>query len=207
MRNNIRNMRNIRILDALFPGVRQRLLAATLTRPEKWWYLSEVANALQTSPSSLQREIAALVGSGILAQRRDGRRTYVKAETRSPIFRELQAIFEKTFGLIPTLQTLLRPFRHQIACAFIYGSVAREQERPTSDVNLMIIGSVGLVELAPALRRAEKRLGREINVTSYSTAEFRKKIFRSDHFLTNVLNSDVRFIIGDQSDLDSITRE
>ena len=67
MRNNIRIMRNSSVLTALFPQVRQGVLAATLTQPEKWWYLSELADRLGTTPSSLQRELSALVASGILA--------------------------------------------------------------------------------------------------------------------------------------------
>lgn len=51
--------------------------------------------------------------SGILQQRKDGRRTYFKAETRSPIFRELRSIFEKTVGLIPTLKLALGPFANK----------------------------------------------------------------------------------------------
>ena len=61
-------------LDSLFSGTRQAVLAATLTRPDKWWYLSELAEFLHTRPSSLQRELSALAQSGILEQRRDGRR-------------------------------------------------------------------------------------------------------------------------------------
>ena len=105
LRNNIRIMRKTApALDSLFPNVRQGVLAATLIHPEKWWYLSELAEFLHTRPSSLQRELSALVQSGILEQRRDGRRTYFKAEIRSPIFRDLRNIFEKTVGLIPTLR-------------------------------------------------------------------------------------------------------
>jgi DNA-binding IclR family transcriptional regulator len=90
-------MRNsVPALDSLIPGVRQGVLAATLTRPDKWWYLSELAEFLHTRPSSLQRELGSLVRSGILQQRKDGRRIYFKAETRSPIFRELRSLFEKT---------------------------------------------------------------------------------------------------------------
>jgi DNA-binding transcriptional ArsR family regulator len=91
-------MRTSVALNALFPGVRQGVLAATLIRPGKWWYLSELANFLNMRPSSLQRELAALVKSGILEQRRDGRRTYFKAETRSPLFCDLRGIFEKLPG-------------------------------------------------------------------------------------------------------------
>jgi hypothetical protein len=57
LRNDIRIMRNsAQILDNLFSGIRQGVLAATLTRPEKWWYLSELADFLHTRPSSLQRD-------------------------------------------------------------------------------------------------------------------------------------------------------
>jgi DNA-binding transcriptional ArsR family regulator len=121
-------MRTRGALDTLFPGVRQGVLAATMTRPDKWWYLSELADFLHTRPSSLQRELAALVQGGILEQRRDGRRRYFKAETRSPIFRDLQNIFEKTVGLTQILRISFRRFGDQIACAFVYGSVARREE-------------------------------------------------------------------------------
>jgi predicted nucleotidyltransferase len=201
-------MRNTAPIDALFSETRKEVLAATLTRPEKWWYLSELAAFLRTTPSSLQRELAALVQSGILEQRRDGRRIYFKAETRSPIFPDLHSIFEKTVGLIPTLRQVFgRPLDGWVTCAFVYGSVARSEERATSDVDLMVIGPVGLAELAPSLLKAEKRLGREINVTNYSTAEFRKKVAQREHFLTAVLKAPLQFVKGDQRDLDAITRQ
>jgi len=197
---------NAPALDSLFPGVRQGVLAATLTRPEKWWYLSELAEHLHTRPSSLQRELSSLEQSGILKQRKDGRRTYFKAETRSPIFRELRSIFEKTVGLIPTLRAALRPFAEKIACAFVYGSMARREEHATSDVDLMVVGNVGLGDLSPILQRAENRLGREVNVTNYSVDEFRKKVADDDHFLTSVLKGSLQFVKGEQRDLDAITR-
>jgi predicted nucleotidyltransferase len=205
LRNNIRIMRkNVPALDSLFPSVRQGVLAATLTRPGKWWYLSELAEFLNTRPSSLQRELRALEQTGILQQRKDGRRTYFKAETRSPLFRELRSIFEKTAGLIPTLRIALRPFAHRIGCAFVYGSIARREERAASDIDLMVIGNVGLGDLAPPLRKVEQRLGREVNVTNYSVDEFRRKVARDDHFLTTVLRGRLEFVKGERRDLDAV---
>lgn len=197
-------MRKARALATLFPTLRGELLAATLTRPDKWWYLSELAGYLQTTPSSLQRELSALVAGGILQQRREGTRTYFKAETRSPLFPDLRSLIEKTAGLLPTLQQTLAPFWSRIACAFVYGSVARTEEHALSDVDLMIIGDVGVADLAPALRKAEGQLGREVNVTSYSAREFRKKAAAKDHFLTEVLHDSKEFVHGNQRDLDEI---
>ena len=204
MRNNIRNMRNSSVLTALFPHVRQGVLAATLTQPSKWWYLSELADRLGTTPSSLQRELSSLVASGILTHRREGTRAYFKAETRSPVFRELQQLFEKTAGLIPIVKQILEPFGDKIQCAFVYGSVARNREHATSDVDLMVVGKAGLADLSSALRKAEQRLGREVNATVYSQEEFREKVKSHDHFLTTVLKGRKHFVRGGQSDLDEL---
>ncbi len=202
-RKYLRIMRKDRALAKLFPTVRGDVLAATLTQPEKWWYLSELAQFLQTTPSSLQRELKALVDVGVLQQRREGTRAYVKPDTRSPLFPELRSLIEKTAGLVPTLQQALEPFAGEVDCAFVYGSVARNQAHALSDVDLLVIGRVGLARLAPVLREAERRLGREVNVTSYSAREFRN-VAPKDHFLAEVLRSSKKFLRGTQSDLDAL---
>src|SRR5260370_39863529 len=120
-------MRTSAILTALFPAVRQEILAATLLSPERSWYLSELAAHLETSPSSLQRELEALAASGILQRRREGRRTYYRAETASPVFAELRDLFSKTAGMGPLLQAGLHGFGRQITWAAVYRSLAPGQ--------------------------------------------------------------------------------
>ena len=191
-------------LKALFPTVRGDILAATLTQSDKWWYLSELAQFLRTTPSSLQRDLKALVDGGILQQRREGTRAYFKADTRSPLFTDLRGLVEKTAGLFPTLQQLLEQFDTRVDVAFVYGSIARGEEHATSDVDLLVIGAVGLAELAPALRKVEAQLGREVNVTSYSRPEFKKKVGAGDHFLSEVLRAPKQFVKGEQRDLDEV---
>jgi predicted nucleotidyltransferase len=197
-------MRKSSALESLFPRVRGGVLAATLTQPDKWWYLSELAEFLRTTPSSLQRELKALVAAGILQPRREGTRSYFKAESRSPLFGDLRGLLEKTAGVLPVLQEALEPLGGRIDCAFVYGSVARSQEHALSDVDLMVIGTVGLAALAPTLRKSEGRLGREINVTNYSAREFRRKVTTQNHFLTEVLRASKQFVKGSKGDLDKI---
>jgi predicted nucleotidyltransferase len=187
---------------ALFPTVRGDLLAATLMQPDKWWYLTELAKFLRMTPSTLQRELKGLVNGGILQQRREGPRVYFKAETRSPLFPDLRRLVEKTAGLIPTLRQALEPFKERIDCAFVYGSVARRQEHALSDVDLLVIGAIGMGVLAPAFKQVERSLGREVNTTSYSRHEFREKVAEGDHFLTAVLRGAKEFVKGSQGDLD-----
>jgi hypothetical protein len=57
-----------------------------------------------------------------------------------------------------------------------------------------------------ALRKQKDRLGREINVTRYSTDEFARKAAANDHFVKTVLKGKLEFVKGEQRDLDEITR-
>jgi len=207
MRNNIRIMRRSPVVSALFPDVRGRILAATLTRPEKHWYLSELATFLKTQPSSLQREVDALSKAGILQQWRDGRRVYLKPDIQSPVFSDLKSLFDKTTGVIPILQQELERFRDKIRLVFLYGSMARSEEGSRSDVDLLIVGQVGLADLVPALRNAEQSLGRPINPIVFSIEEFSRKLRAKDHFLSAVLEGEKQFVKGGERELEAITRK
>ena len=195
-------MRKSSILDALFPAVRQEILTATLLSPEKSWYLSELAAHLGTSPSSLQRELETLANSGILVRTQDGRRTYYRAQTASPIFNELRDLLAKTAGIIPVLNSELTQLDGKIKWAAIYGSIARGEEQAQSDIDLLVVGPVGMTELLPVLRRVEQQFGREVNVTRYSESEFLAKRHGRDHFLNSVLKGKLITIVGSSNELE-----
>ena len=197
-------MRRTPIIIALFPGIRGRILAAMLARPEKWWYLSELSAFLKTGPSSLQREISALTEAGILEERRDGRRVYLKPDTQSPVYLELKGLFDKTEGILPVLKQGIEPFGERIQLAFVYGSMARSAEKSESDVDLLVIGTVGLADLVPALRVAEQTLGRPVNATVFTVEEFGRKAQSHNHFLSTVLGDAKQFVKGSEHELEAI---
>jgi predicted nucleotidyltransferase/AraC-like DNA-binding protein len=205
LRKYLRVMRTSRILDALFPVTRQRLLAVVLLSPEKWWYLSELASQLGTSPSSLQRELRSLTRAGVLERKQDGRRIYYKAQANSPVFNALRELISKTAGLIPALQSEIAKFHRRIRWAAVYGSVARGKEGSDSDIDLLLVGEVATADLLPALRRIERRFGREVNLTRYSEKEFRAKIRDGDHFLKSVTQDKFVTLIGSFDELEKTT--
>jgi hypothetical protein len=63
---------------------------------------------------------------------------------------------------------------------------------------------VGLADLTHVLRKAEARLGREVNGTSYSAAEFRRKAAAKHHFLSEVLRGPKQLVTDDQRDVDNL---
>lgn len=198
-------MRESNLANVLFPKTRQGILAATYGQPERWWYLSELAALMQTSPSSLQRELESLANAGILRKKRDGNRIYFQAEQISPIFDSLYELVNRTLGIVPALSEAISPFANKIVCAFVYGSLARAREHALSDVDLLIVGSVGLAELAPVLRELEKKFNREFNVSCYKSVEFKDKVKKENHFLTEVLKNEKIFILGGENELDKLT--
>ena len=189
-------------LDALFPSIRAGVLSATLLQPERWWFMTELARQLGVTPSSLQRELEALVGSGILLRRQDGRRIYYKANTESPVFPEMRGLIEKTAGMVPALKTELKRFDDRIGLALLYGSVARGEEKSASDVDLMIVGSLKQIDLLSSLRKLESRFGREVSVTLFSLEEFRRKLAAGDHFLKTVLKGKTISLKGTLDELE-----
>jgi DNA-binding transcriptional ArsR family regulator len=191
-------MRKIRTLDALLPKTRQGILAATLVQPEKAWYASELAHRLGVPSSSLQRELHDLSEAGILKTYRQGRMVYYQANRDSPVFPDLRGLLLKTAGLVDVLAQALKPVAAKVATAFVYGSIAAGSEESDSDIDLMVVGQVSPEDLALPLRRARESLGREINPTVYTPAEFERKHAANDPFLKQVLDKPRLVVLGKQ---------
>ncbi len=199
-------MRKPSTLDALFTAPRQGILVATLMQPERWWYLSDLARHLQVHHATLQRELARLSAVEILQTRWDGNRVYYRANQDAPVFPELCALLAKTAGLGDVLRDVLRPFAGKIGFAFVYGSIARAAESVESDVDVMIVGDVSLKTLAPALRAAEKRIGRPVNASLYDAGDFTGKVKAGNHFVLEVLEQPKLFIVGTHDDLEQMAQ-
>jgi DNA-binding transcriptional ArsR family regulator len=197
-------MRKIKPLDALMPKTRQGILAALLVQPDRTWYVSELARRMDVTPSTLQRELQALTRAGILKSHRQGRMAYVQANADSPIYTDLRGLLLKTAGLADVLADALRPLAGKVQVAFVYGSMASGTEESDSDIDLMLIGTMTPAELAVPLRKARDLLGREVNPTVYSSAEFREKRRAGNPFLTQVLDRPRLFVVSSSHELDAI---
>ena len=84
----------------------------------------------------------------------------------------------------------------------LFGSVARDEDGPASDVDLLVVGNVGLRDVALPLRKAAEKLGREVNPTVYSEREFKSKLQAGNRFLRGVLDRPKLFVIGTANDVE-----
>lgn len=179
-------MRKIRPNDALFPKLRQRILGSLYMHCDEWRYLSDLAQELEVSPSSLQREIHNLIASEILEEKVKGNRLYFRPNKQCVLFSELKSIVVKTLGLADLVTESLKPFTKQIDMAFIFGSIASGQDIEGSDVDLMVIGDVQLLDLAPALSYLEETLSRPVNPYIVATKEAELMLRSPNHFFDTV---------------------
>ena len=87
-----------------------------------------------------------------------------------------------------------------------FGSFARGEESADSDIDLMVIGSLGLRDLITMLANTQDTILREINPHVHSEDEFRKKIQKNDHFVSQVVAGPKIFILGSEDELKAIAQ-
>ena len=191
----------VNLTDVLFGQTRRAVLGYLYSQPEKPFYLRELARHAGTGLGAVQREVVKLAEAGILRRSVRGNQVFYQANRDNPIFQELRGIISKTAGTHDILREALFPLRERIRAAFVYGSVARHEERADSDIDLMVVGEVPFTEIVSATATAQKSLGREINPTVYPLAEFQSKLKAKNHFLTSVLRQKKLFILGDENEL------
>ncbi len=155
----------------------------------------------------VQRELIELTEVGILRRTVSGRQVYYEANRDSPIFHELHGLVVKTAGVADVLRDALFSLGDRVAVAFIYGSVARGDERRDSDVDVLIVGEASFAESVAALSVAEERLAREINPTVYPASEFGEKARTRQHFIERVLAGPKTFLVGSDRELARLAQE
>ena len=120
-----------------------------------------------------------------------------------PLYPDIRSLVLKTIGLVDILKDASGEDSN-INIAFVFGSIARHEETAGSDVDLMVIGKLGLRKLTGMLSRVSGQIGREINPHVLSVNEFIKRKANREHFITQVLEAPKIFIIGNANDLEAM---
>jgi predicted nucleotidyltransferase len=190
------------LADALFTKTQQRVLGVLFGQPERSFYASELIRDAGTGSGAAQRELARLEESGLIVARRIGHQKHYQANAVSPLYSELRNIVLKTVGLAEPLRDALKPLSSVIRAAFVYGSVAKATDQSASDIDLMIVSdSLTYGEVFGVLERLARVVGRQINPTVYTAAEFSKRAGAENAFVTRVLEQPKLWVIGSEDDL------
>jgi predicted nucleotidyltransferase len=168
-------------------------------------YLRELHRRSGMSIRPVQQELRKLAEIGLVKLRSHGNRVYYAANTEHPLFPEIRGIVEKTSGAAALLEGAIAG--PGVEAAFIFGSVGSGKARPDSDLDLFVIGDIGLRKLVKRLDGMSERIGRIINPHVVSKDEFLRKAKRNDHFVSNVLGAQKIFVVGTEDELRQLVEE
>jgi predicted nucleotidyltransferase len=186
--------------DLLFGQTRGRVLALLYGAADEPLFVRQIARQVETSVGTVQRELNLLADAGLIKRSTVGNQVFYQANQEHPEYPELQALLAKTTGVFQMLKTALAPLSPRINLAFVYGSVARGEEKATSDIDLMVIGAISLDEVLDAVGPVEKQLRRPVNPTIYSLEDVRARLREGNHFLQSLKKSKKVFLIGDEDE-------
>lgn len=168
-------------------------------------HMREIERRSGYAIGTIQSELRKLLRLDLVSKRKDGNRTYYRANKDHPLFLDIQRLVLKTVGLVDILQNKLTKSQ-EITIAFVFGSIARQEEMAGSDIDLVVIGHLGLREITALLSGLTEKVGREINPHVFTVNEFKKRIARKEHFITQVLDEPKIFIFGDENELKTMAR-
>ena len=168
--------------------------------PDSALYMRELERRTGFAIGTVQTELKKLQRLDIISSVKDGNRVYYRANNAHPLYPEIRALVLKTSGLADVIVNALGN-EIDIRVAFVFGSFARQEEKVGSDVDLMVVGDIGLRKLTGLLMDVSGKIGREINPHILSEKEFVKRKKDQDHFLNQVLEAPKIFIIGTENEL------
>jgi len=162
-------------------------------------HLREMERRSGLSVATVRQELKKLATLGLVSARRDGNRLYFRANTDHPLHQDIRNLVLKTTGLTDVLREAIG--EEKVCAAFVFGSIAQGTPNAESDVDLMVIGDLGLRELSRRLSGVSARLGREVNPHVLTATEFSKRREGGEHFVTSVVGSAKIFVVGSEHEL------
>ncbi len=188
------------LAEILSSNIRAEIFRNLFGVEKRSLHLREIERRTGFAVGTVQQEIKKLLRLDLITRIKDGNRSYYKANTDHPLYPEIRNLVLKTNGLADLIKNALSA-EAKIKIAFVFGSFARKEENAASDVDLMVIGDIGLRKLTGLLMDVSEKLGREINPYRLTESEFIKRKKGKDHFLQEVLESPKIFITGTEDEL------
>lgn len=162
-------------------------------------HLREIERRTGYTIGTVRQEVLKLINSELIMKRVSGNRTYFSANKNHPLFLEIHNLVLKTSGLVDIIKNALN--NKSICFSFVFGSMASGNIKQDSDVDLFIIGDIGLRSISKLLKGKNNLIGREINVHTMTEKEFISRKQQKEHFVTRVIESPKLMIIGNEHEL------
>jgi len=186
--------------DLITSQSRIKLLNVLLAKPTEMYHVRELVRRTGDEINAVRRELLFLQKKGILVREPRANRVYYSLSKNYPFYFDLLKMGSKIVGLGAGILKN-RAKIGKIKYAMFSGKFARRMEKKPTDVDMLIVGTIVLPELAILIRDEEKRLGREINYTVMTEEEFSFRKKKRDPFILSVLSGSRVMLYGDEESM------
>jgi hypothetical protein len=187
------------LADALFPKVRQRVLAVLFDTPGRSFFMGEVIAMAHSGTGAVQRELADLAASGVLTVHKQGKQKHYQANADAPVFDALSALVGQTMGVNNVIRTSLARVSDQVNAAFVVDQAPTAQQTP---VTVMLFGiDAGNGAVSDAMQSAANILARQVSFTLHTTDSVAAALEQDSRFLVRMLQVPKTWIVGSEDAL------
>lgn len=183
--------------DFITSKSRIKLINVYLTTPFEMYHVRELVRRTGDEINAVRRELAFLEEKGILTKEKRANRVYYSLNKNYAFYDDLLRLATKTTGLGADILKN-RAKLGKIKFAMFSGKYIKHMKTNPEEVDLLIVGTVVLPEVALLVRNEEARYGSEINYTVMTDEEFSFRKSRSDPFIIGILTGSRVMLIGDE---------
>ncbi|OGG30748.1 hypothetical protein A2973_03330 [Candidatus Gottesmanbacteria bacterium RIFCSPLOWO2_01_FULL_49_10] len=187
--------------DIIISRVRVKILTLLLTNSGMMFHVRDIVRKISEEINAVRRELAHMEKAAMVTKEHRANRLFYTFRKDYPLYYELIALVGKTSGFGWDILKQKAKLG-KIKFAMLSGRYLRGMLRRSSrDVDLLIVGTVVLPELAHIVKGEEVRRGRELNYTVMTEEEFVFRKRRRDPFVLSILSGSRVMIVGDEEDL------
>lgn len=143
------------------------ILARLFLNAGKDYTITELADFAYTSVPTAMREVDRLVEAEFVTDKSLGRVRLIKANEAHPLFQAIFQLVAHSYGPAAILPSALKDL-FGLQAAYVYGEwAARLSQVPGAipeEIDLILIGNMNRIDASRALAKAEKVIGKTINL-------------------------------------------
>jgi len=188
------------------------LILKTMSKDlSRWYYTRELAKLSRVGVGTVSSEFNKLAKEGLVEQKREGQEKYYKLNLTSPRTRKLCELFEidkseklykekRRFAwVLEDFTKRVSDFAPEIQSIILFGSVARGEATPRSDIDILVITPNSEEERFNELMNAVDRLAAEVSgrypaklvLIVMMTKDFEKNVKDKKRFAADVLKDGI----------------
>lgn len=186
--------------DLITSKSRIKLLNTFLESPNEMYHVRELVRKTDDEINAVRRELAFLEKKNVLVKEPRANRLYYSLNKNYPFYNDLLQIGAKTIGLGAEILKNKAKIG-KIKYAMFSGKFVRRTRVDPNEIDLLVVGSIVLPELALLIRNEEHRLGKEINYAPMPEEEFVFRKKKSDPFILSILTGPRVMLIGDEESM------